>query len=112
MFLYIELANFDTYPLQLTNNDTRYSKKPSAFIIIIMTLLQVRCAVNKWGADDTSLMPRLTESLSLMPKTVCTFTRLRKMYLMPDGRQDHPPAVTDPESPGAATSVIASQIGM
>lgn len=77
-----------------------------------MSLLQVRVAVNKWGVDETNKMRYGWQPVTVMPKTYCTFTRLRKMYLIPNGRQDHPAAVTNPESPGAATSVIESQIGI
>lgn len=35
-----------------------------------------------------------------MPKTVCTFTGMRRLYLRPEARRrDHPHAFTHPEQP-------------
>ena len=47
-----------------------------------------------------------------MPKTVCTFTEMRRLYLRPDtNTHNHPQSVTHPEPPARYTAILESETG-
>ena len=52
-------------------------------------------------------------SIAQVPKTVCTFTDLRKLYLRPDARTDHhPQEVTNPVYPNPTSTAIIPGIAV
>ena len=65
----------------------------------------------KFGVERTTNNLRTSSDdsgyIAQVPKTVCTFTGLRKLYLRPDARTDHyPQEVTNPVYPNPTSTAI------